>query len=278
MCSGFKLLCHQLGLYWIVCISRPNQWSRNSNTEWTREEFCWLELKSLVVASECLVTQQFLQILNRCCCSVTMSYSWCRELSTPSFCPSQSLAVCSNSCSLSQRCDPTTSFSVTPFYFCLNYSQHQHLFQLVGSSHQVPKSWSFSFSISLSHEYSGLIFLRIDWFDLLAVPGTLKSLLQHHSSKTSILWCSASFMVQLSHPHITTGKIIALITWNFVGKVMSLFFDTLSKFVISFLSGSNCLLILWLQSLSIVNLVSKGKKKKSLPLVPLFHHLFAMKW
>ena len=101
-------------------------------------------------------------------------------------------------------------------------SQHQGLLQRVTFSHQVAKYWSFSFSTSPSNEYSKLISLRIDWFDLLAVQGTLKSLLQHHSSKASILRCSAFFIVQLSHPHMTTGKTIALTKWTFIGKVMSL--------------------------------------------------------
>ena len=95
-----------------------------------------------------------------------------------------------------------------------------------------PKYWSFSFSISPSNEYSGLISFRMDWLDLLAVQGTLKSLLQHHSSKASILQCSAFFMVQLSHPYMTTGKTIALTRWTFVGKVMSLLFNMLSSLVI----------------------------------------------
>ena len=103
-----------------------------------------------------------------------------------------------------------------------NLSQHQGLFKWVSSSHQVAKYWSFSFNISPSNEYSGLISFRMDWLDLLAVQGTLKSLLQHHSSKTSILQFSAFFMVQLSHPYMTTGKTIALTRWSFVGKVMSL--------------------------------------------------------
>ena len=106
-----------------------------------------------------------------------------------------------------------------------------------------PKDWSFSFSISSSSEYSGLISFRIDWFDLLAVQGTLKSLLQHHSSKPSILQRSTFFTVQLSHPYMTTGKTIALTIWTFVGKVMSLFFNTLSRFVIAILSRSKYLLI-----------------------------------
>ena len=115
-----------------------------------------------------------------------------------------------------------------------------------------PKYWSFSFSISSSNEYSGLISFRINWFDLLAVQGTLKSLLQHRSSKVSVLWYSAFFMVQLSHPYMTTGKIIALTRRIFVGKVMSLFFNMLCKFVIAFLPRSKCLLISWLQSPSAV--------------------------
>ena len=105
-----------------------------------------------------------------------------------------------------------------------------------------PKYWSFSFSTSPSNEYSGLISFRIDWFDL-AVQGTLKSLLQHHNLKKSSLWCSADFMVQLSHPYMTTGKTIALTIWTFASKVMSLFFNTPSRFVIAFLPRSKHLLV-----------------------------------
>ena len=110
-----------------------------------------------------------------------------------------------------------------------------------------PEYWSFSFSISPSNEYSGLISFRIDWFDLLAVQGTLKSLLQHHNSKALILWRSAVFIVQLSHPYMTTGKTTALTKWAFVGKVMSLLFIMLSRLVIAFLPRSKCLLIDHLQ-------------------------------
>ena len=109
-----------------------------------------------------------------------------------------------------------------------------------------PKYWSFSFSISPSNEYSRLISFRMDWLDLLAVQGTLKSLLQHHSSKALIIWCSAFFMVQLSSPHMTTGKTIALSRWTFGGKVMSLLFNMLSRLVIAFHPRSKCLLISWL--------------------------------
>ena len=109
-----------------------------------------------------------------------------------------------------------------------------------------PKYWSCSFRISPSNEYSGLISFRIDWLDLLAVQGTLKSLLQHHSSKASILQCSDFLIVQLSHPYVTTGKTIALTRWNFVGKVMFLLFNMLSVFVIAFLPRSKHLLTSWL--------------------------------
>ena len=115
-----------------------------------------------------------------------------------------------------------------------------------------PEYQSFSFKISPSNEYSGLFSFRIDWLDLLAVQGTLKSLLQHHSSKASILWYSTFFIVQLSHPYMITGKTIALIRWTFVGKVMSLLFNMLSRLVITFLPRSKCLLISWLQSPSAV--------------------------
>ena len=120
-----------------------------------------------------------------------------------------------------------------------------------------PKYYSFSLSISPSNEHSGLISLRIDWLDLLAVQGTLKSFLQHQSSKASILQCSAFFIVQLSYPYMTTGKTIALTRWTFVGKAMSLLFNMLSRLVIAFLPRSKCLLISWLQSPSAVILEPK---------------------
>ena len=132
---------------------------------------------------------------------------------------------------------------------------------------------SFSFNISPSNEYSGLISFRIYWLDLLAVQGTLKSLLQHHSSKASILRCSAFFIVQLSHPYMTTGKTIALTRWTFVGKVMSLLFDMLSRLVIAFLPSSKRLLISWLQSPSAVILEPKKIKSVTVSIVsPSFCH------
>ena len=140
------------------------------------------------------------------------------------------------------------------------------------STHHIrwPKYWSFSFSISPSNEHPGLISFRMDWLDLLAVQGTLKTLLQHHSSKASILWSSAFFIVQLSHPYMTTGKTTALARWTFVGKVMSLLFKMLSRLVITFLPRSKCHLISWLQSPSAMIL----EPKKLNSLTP---HFFAMK-
>ena len=119
-----------------------------------------------------------------------------------------------------------------------NPSHHQSLFQLVNTSQEVAKVLEFGFNISPSNEYQGLIFFQMDWLDLLAVQGTLKSLLQHHSSEASILQCSVFFIVQLSHPYMATGKTIALTRWTFVGKVMSLLFNMLSRLVITFLPGS----------------------------------------
>ena len=130
-----------------------------------------------------------------------------------------------------------------------------------------PKYWSFSFGISTSNEYSGLISFRMDWLDLLAVQGTLKSLLQYYSSKAVVHWCSAFFMVQLSHPYMTTGKTIAFTRQSFVGQVMSLLFNMLSRLVIAFLPKSKCLLISWLQSPSTVILEPKKIKYVTVSIV-----------
>jgi len=154
-------------------------------------------------------------------------------------------------------------------FWSLFFSQHQGLFQWVDSLIRWPKYWSFS--NSPSSEYSGLISFRIDWLDLLAVHGTLKSLLQHHSSKASVLQCSAFFMVQLSHPYMNTGKTISLTRWTFVGKVMSLLFNMLSRLVIALLSWSKCLLVSWLQSLSSV--ILEPKKIKSVPVSTFSHSI-----
>ena len=146
----------------------------------------------------------------------------------------------------------------SPSPLAFNISQHQGLFKWVSSLHQVAKILEFQ----LQHQsfqwiYSGLISFRMDWLDFLAVQGSLKSLLQHHSSKASILWCSAFFIVQLSHPYMTAGKTIALTRQTFVGKVMSLLFNMLSRLVITFLPRSKRLLISWLQSPSAVTLEPK---------------------
>ena len=166
-------------------------------------------------------------------------------------CPSLTPRACSDSCPSSQWCHPTTSSSIVPFSY----------FQSFPASGSFPMSQFFawdgqsvgvSISACLSNEYSGLTSFEIDWFGLLAVQGIINNLLQHHSSKVSILWHSTFFMVQLSHLYMTTGKTIPLARQNFVGKVMSLLFNMLSRLVITFLPGSKHLLISWLQSPSAV--------------------------
>ena len=184
---------------------------------------------------------------------------WLQHARPP--CPSPAPGVYSNSCALSRWCHPAISSSVVPFS-----SRLQSFPASASDSNESalrirwPKYWSFSFSISPSNEHSGLISFRMDWLDLLAVQGTLKSLLQHHNSKASILRCSAFFIVQLSHPYMTTGKTIALTRWTFVGKVTSLLFNMLSKLVITFLPRSKRLFISWLQSPSAVILEPPPKK------------------
>ena len=141
-------------------------------------------------------------------------------------CPSPTPGVHTNPCPLSWWCHPAISSSVVPFSFSLSY--HQGIYKWVSSSHQVAKVLEFSFNISPSNEHPGLIF-RMDWLDLLVVQGPLKSLLQYHSSKASIVWLSAFFRIQLSHPYMNTGKTIALTRQTFVGKVMFLLFNMLSR-------------------------------------------------
>ena len=156
--------------------------------------------------------------------------------------------------------------ALQPYHFLLspsppafNLSQHQGLFKCVSSSHQVAKVLEFQ-RISHSNEHPGLISFKMDWLDLLAVQGALKSLIQHHSSKASILHRSAFFIVQLSHPYMTSGKTIALTRWTFVGKLMSLLFNMLSRLVITFLPRSKRLFISWLQSPPAVILEPLEKK------------------
>ena len=157
-------------------------------------------------------------------------------------CPSPTPGDYSNSCPSCQWCHPTISYSVIPFSSHLESFPASRCFPM-SWFFASGKYWSFSFSISPSNEYPGLISLRMDWLDLLAAQGTLKSLLQHHSSKASILRRSAFFIVQLSHSYMTTGKTIALTRWTFAGKVMSLLYNILSRLVIAFLPRSRHLLI-----------------------------------
>ena len=163
-------------------------------------------------------------------------------------CPSPTPRVYPDSCPLSQWCHPTISSSVVLLLLPSVFPSIR-VFSSESALHiRCPKYCSFN--IRPSSEYSGLISFRIDWLDLLAVQGTLKGRLQCHSLKASVLPCSAFFMIQFSHPYMTTGKTIALIIWTFVGKVMPLLFHMLSRFVIAFLPRSKCLLTSWLQSLS----------------------------
>ena len=167
--------------------------------------------------------------------SITNSRSLLKLMSIESVMPSKCLILC---------CPLLLLPSIFPSIRVFSSESVSHV--------RWPKYWSFSFNISPSNKYSGPISFRMGWLDLLAVQGTLKSLLQHHSSKASILQCSASFTVQLSHPYMTTGKTIALTRWTFVGKVMSLLFNMLSRLVVTFLLKSKRLLISWLQSPSAV--------------------------
>ena len=189
--------------------------------------------------------------------SITNSWSLPKLISIESVMPSNHLILC---------CPLLLLPSIFPSIRVFSYELVLHI--------RWAKYWSFSFNISPSMEHSGLIYFRMDWLDLLAVQGALKSLLQHHSSKASIIQCSALFVVQLSHPYMTTGKTIALTRWTFVCKGMSLLFNMLSGLVIIFLRKSKHLLISWLQSPSPVIL---EPPKISLPLFLLFPHLYAMK-
>ena len=160
-------------------------------------------------------------------------------------CPSPTPRAYSNSCPLCQWCHPTISSLLSPSPSTLSLSQHQGLFKWVDSSHQVARILEFQLQHQSFQWIYRVDFPRMDWLDLLAVQRTPKSLLQHHSSKASILWCSAFFIVQLSHPYMTTGKTIPLTRWAFVGKVMSLLCNMLSRLDITFLPRSKHLLISW---------------------------------
>ena len=191
---------------------------------WTTDEPCPLSLLlfSFWVVSYCLRPCQ-------ASLSFTISWSLLKLMSLESVMPSNQIILCHPLLLLPSVFTSMRVFS-NESVFCIRW----------------PKYWSFSFSISPSNEYLGLISFRMDWLGLLAVQGTLKSLLQHHNSKASVLWCSASFMVQLSHLYMTTGKTKALNRWTFIGKVMSLLFNMLSRLVIALLPRSKCFLISWL--------------------------------
>ena len=195
--------------------------------------------------------------------------------STPGLPVYHQLRVHANSCPLSRWCHLTISSSVITFSSCLNLSPNHGLFHESALHIRWSKYWSFNFNISPSSEHPGLISFRMDYLDLLVVQGTLKSLLQHHSSKESIIQCSAFFTIQLSHSYMTTGKTIALTRWTFVGKVMSLLFNMLSSLVITFLPRSKWLLISCLQSPSAVILEPRKIKSATVSTVS---PLFAMKW
>ena len=187
--------------------------------------------------------------------SISNSWSLLKLMSVKSVMPSNHLILC-------------RPLLLPPSIFC-----SIRVFSSESALHiRWPEYWSFSFSISPSNEYLRLISFRMDWLDLLAIQGTLKSLRQHHSSKASILRPSAFFIVQLSHPYMTTGKIIALTRWTLVGKIASLLFNMLPRLVITFLPRSKRLLISWLQSPSAVIL-----EPQKIKLFPLFPHLFPMK-
>ena len=171
--------------------------------------------------------------------SITISWSLPKLQSIESVMPSSHLIICC----------PLLLLPIPPSIRVFSNESTLHM--------RWPKYWSFSFKINPSNEYPGLISFRMDWLDLLAVQGTHKSLLQHHSSKASVLWCSTFFTLQLSHPYVTTGKTIALTRQIFVGKVISLLFNILSRLVITFLPRSKRLLISWQQSPSAVILEPK---------------------
>ena len=176
-------------------------------------------------------------------CSVMSDSLWLQGLQhTRLPCPSPPPGAYSNSCPLSQWCHPIISSCVVPFSSCLQSLLASGSLWWVSSSHQEAKVLKLQVQHQSFQWIFRLISVRSDWFDLLAVQGTLKSVLQHHSSKASVLQCSAFFMVQLSHPYMTTGKTIALTTWTFVGKVMPLLFNMLSRFVIAFLPRSKWLI------------------------------------
>ena len=201
-------------------------------------------------------------VKSRCCCDITKS---CLTICSPMDCSTPGFPVLHY---LPDLVMPSKHLILCrPFSSCPQSFPASDSFPWISSSPQVAKVLELQLQRQSSNEYSGLISFRIDWLDLLAVQGTFKSLLQHHSSKASVLRCSAFFMVQLSHLYMTTGKTIALTIWTFVSKVMSLLFSMLSTFVIALLPRSKCLLISWLQSPSAVILEPKKIKSVTVSIV-----------
>ena len=195
---------------------------RRLSSSWASVHICLVSLHSAVQSLSCVqLSETPWTTARQASLSITNSLSLLKLMFIKSVMPSNHLILCH------------------PLLLLPSIFSSSRVFSNESVLHiRWPKYWSFSLRISPSYEYSGLISFKIDWFDLLAVQGTLKSLLQHHSSKASILWCSAFFMVQLSHPYMTNGKTLALTGWTFVVKVMSLLFNMLSRFVIAFLPRS----------------------------------------
>ena len=185
-------------------------------------------------------------------------------------CPFLHLRVCSNSCPLSSDAIQPSHLLLLSSPLAFNLSQHQDVFQRVSSFYQVFKVLEFQLQCQSFQWIFRVDFFRIDWFDLLAIQGTLKSLLQHHSSTASILQGSALSIVQLSYPYITTGNTISLTIWTFVGKLMSQHFNMLPRFVIEFLPSNKCVFISWLQSLFAVILESKKIVCHCFHLLPIY--------
>ena len=231
---------------YLVKISFQTKYSNKNYKRWVTE----LELVSKIrLNNESNVSVQNSDV------SSVQSLSHVRFFKTPSSAARQASLSITNSCRPPKLMSIESVMPSNQLIFCRSLLLLPSIFPSIRvfSNKSVllirwPKYWSLSFNISPSNEYSGLISFRMDWFDLLSVQGTLKSLLQHHSSKASILLHSAFFIVQLSHPSMTTGKTVALTRWTFVGKVISLLFNMLSRLVITFLPRSKHLLISWLQS------------------------------
>ena len=216
--------------------TRDIKWFHNHNMASSDCYFCCSVAKSYLT----LCDPNGLQHTRLPSLSFTVSWSLLKFMSIESVMPSNHLILCHPLLILPSVFPSIRAFS-SELALCIRW----------------PKYYSFSFRISPSNEYSWLTFFRMDWFDLLEVQGTLKSLLQHHNSKGSVLQHSAFFMVQLSHPYLTTGKTIALTVWTFIGKVISLLLNMLSRFVIASLPRSKCLLISWMQSPSTVTIHTK---------------------